>query len=115
MTTQQGVNKIESWVGRDIDKYVPGFYWLTLLPEALAAKHGIPLTAVERVAREHVALPGGQHLFRFYDRPEDWRSSPVVRNLCATLPGVFDVEKLKPQLAKAKNFLELNSMLRAWK
>ena len=53
-------------------------------------------------------------MFRFYDRPEDWQATPAVGELCASLPGVFDVEKLKDQLATANDFLELSSMLRAW-
>lgn len=115
VTTQQGVNTIESWVGRDTQKYVPGFYWLTLLPDALAKQHGVPLSAVEAVAQEHIELEGGQHLFRFYERPEDWQATSAVTELCASLSGVFDVEKVKPQLSASKNFLELNSMLREWK
>ncbi len=115
VTTQQGVNTIESWVGRDTQKYVPGFYWLTLLPEALAKQHGISLAAVVAVALKHAELEGGQHLFRFYERPEDWQETPTVTELCESLSGVFNVEKVKPQLLAAKNFLELNSMLREWK
>ena len=86
-----------------------------MLPESLAKQHGVSLSAVEKVAREHIELGAGQHLFRFYDRPEDWRSTPAVAELCASLPGVFDVEKIKPQLTAAKNFLELDAMLRNWK
>jgi hypothetical protein len=90
-------------------------YWLTLLPDALTTQHGVPLSAVEAVAQEHIKLEDGQHLFRFYKRPEDWQATAAVENLCASLPGVFDVEKVKPQLSAAKNFLEFNSMLREWK
>lgn len=115
VTIKQGVNTIESWVGRDTQKYVSGFYWLTLLPDALAKQHGVPLSEVEKVAQEHIELEGGQHLFRFYERPEDWQATSAVAELCASLPGVFDVEKVKPQLPAAKNFLELDSMLRVWK
>lgn len=115
ITVKQGANAIESWVGRDTQKYVPGFYWLTLLPDALAKQHGVPLSEVERVAQEHIELDGGQHLFRFYDRPEDWRATPAVAELCASLPGVFDVEKIKVHLPAARNFLELDAMLRDWK
>ena len=115
VTIKQGVNTIESWVGRDTQKYVPGFYWLTLLPDALARQHAVSLSKVEKVAQEHIELEGGQHLFRFYERPEDWRATSAVAELCASLPGVFNVEKVKPQLPAAKNFLELNSMLREWK
>lgn len=115
VTTQQGVNKIESWVGRDTQKYLPGFYWLTLLSDGIAQQHGISLPVVEAVAQEHVMLEHGQHLFRFYQRPEDWSATSTVAQLCASLPGVFDVEKVTPQLQSAKNFLELSAMLKNWK
>jgi hypothetical protein len=115
VTTKQGVNSIESWVGRDTQKYVPGLYWLTLLPVALAEKHKVPLSAVEGMALEHVELEGGQHLFRFYERPEDWRSAAGSARLRSSLTGVFDVEKVRPQLTAATNFLDLNGVLRNWK
>ncbi|MVF24753.1 hypothetical protein EVC37_24595 [Methylocaldum sp. BRCS4] len=112
---KQGINTVESWVGRDLQKYIPGFYWLTLLPDALAEKYSVPISVVENIAQEHIELEGGQHLFRFYERPEDWQSTHEVAALCSLLPGVFDVEKIKPQLATAKNYLELDSALRGWK
>jgi hypothetical protein len=115
VTVKQGVNTIESWVGRETQKYLPGFYWLTLLPKVLAEKHDIPLLAVDKVAKEHIELEGGQHLFRFYDRPEDWQVSSAVTELCASLPGVFDANKVKPQLLAARNYFELNHMLKNWK
>jgi hypothetical protein len=40
VTTKLGINTIESWVGRDTQKYIPGLYWWTLLPASLAEKHG---------------------------------------------------------------------------
>jgi hypothetical protein len=112
---KQGVNTIESWVGRDTQKYVPGFYWLTLFPAALAKQHGISLSAVAKFACEHVELEGGQHLLRFYDRPEDWQSASTIAELYASLEGVFNIEKVKLQLLNAKNFLEVDAILRAWK
>ncbi len=115
VVTRQGENTIESWVGRDTHKYVPGFYWLTLLSDVLAKQHNVPLSALEAVALEHIELEGGQHLFRFYERPEDWQRTSIVTTLCASLPGVFDIEAVKPKLRAAKNFLELNSILRNWK
>lgn len=115
VTQQQGVNKIESWVGRDTQRYVPGLYWLTLLPEALARQHGVSLEAVRAVARKHIDLENGQHLFQFYDRPEEWQETSAVTDLSASLPGVFDVERIKPQIMAAKNFLDLHAMLREWR
>jgi hypothetical protein len=114
VTKQQGANSIESWVGRDAQKYVPGFYWLTLLPENLAKNHGISLSAVANVALEHSELDDGQHMFRFYDQPEDWQATSRVTELCASLPGVFNIEQIEAQLQTATTFLALNSMLKEW-
>lgn len=115
VTTQLGVNKIESWVGRDTQKYLPGFYWLTLLSDGIAKQHGISFDLVEAVAKEHVSLENGQHLFRFYQRPDDWSTTSTVTQLCASFSGVFDVEKVALQLQSARNFLELSGMLKNWK
>ncbi len=114
VTVTQGVNTIESWVGRDTQKYVPGLYWLTLIPAALADQHGVPLSAIKKVAQEHVELDSDQHLFRFYERPENWRDISAVAELCASLPGLFDVQKVKPHLQAAKNFLELEAILKTY-
>jgi hypothetical protein len=114
VTVKQGINSIESWVGQDIRRYIPGLYWMTLLPAALAKKHDVPLSAVEKVALEHIKLDGDQHFFRFYDRPEDWRSNTDVTALGASFPSVFNVEKIKPQLNTAKNFHDLEVILSKW-
>lgn len=114
LTVEQGANTIESWVGRDPQKCVPGFYWLTLLSDVLAKQHGIALSTVEAAALEHIHLQGGQNLFRFYERPGDWEAATSVSELIASLSGVFDIEKVKRRVLGAKNFLELNSVLREW-
>jgi hypothetical protein len=114
VTTIQGVNTIESWVGLDTQKYIPGLYWLTLLPAALAEQHSVQLSVIEAAALEHIKLDGAQYLLRFYDEPEDWRSTRAVAELCASLPGVFDIEKVRLHLAGAKNFLDLTEMIRKW-
>jgi len=114
VTVEQSIGTIESWVGRDVQKYIPGFYWLTLIPDVLAKQHNVSLSDVDKVAQEHIVIEGGQHLFRFYEKPEDWQKTSAVAELCASLPGVFDVDRVKPHLLVPKNFMELNSMLRNW-
>ena len=107
----------ESFRGTDIAKYVPGLYWLTLLPEALAERHGVPLAEVSAAALEHVDLGGGQHLFRFHDGPEDWpKRIDAMDDLCARLPGVFDVLELRRQVAAkaARSFAELDEVTDPW-
>ena len=114
ISTQLGINTIYSKVGRDTQKYVPGLYWWTLLPASLAEQHGVPLSTLEGAAQEHIELGGQQHLLRFYEKPEDWQSAPVMAKLYCSLPGVFNVEKVRPKLQGATTFLELNAILDAW-
>jgi hypothetical protein len=99
-------------VGRDARKLVPGFYWLTLLSNALAEQHNVPLGIVETVAEGHLKLDGGQHLFRFYEQPEGWRESQEVADLCASIPGVFDIEKIRSRALVAKDFMSLSAVMR---
>jgi hypothetical protein len=114
ITVKFGINIMESWVGRDTRRYIPGLYWWTLLPASLAEQHGIPLSILVRAAQEHIELEGQQHLLRFYESPEDWRSAAVMAELYHSCPGIFDVEKLRPKLQGMTNFLEINAILHDW-
>lgn len=112
--TRQGINAIERWVGRDPKKYVPGLYWWTLLPAALAQQHHVSLEAVKKVAIEHVEIEVSQHLFRFYDQPQDWQSAAAVEALRASQPGIFDIGNVRPLATAAKTFLEFSAVTRPW-
>jgi hypothetical protein len=43
------------------------------------------------------------------EKPEDWQSADVTAKLYRSLPGVFDIEKLRPKLQDATTFLEVNA------
>ena len=111
-----GLGTSYGFVGRDHSKFVPGLYWLVLLPQSLAEKHGVPIDQVADAAREHAALGDGQHLFRFYDDPEDWREhADAMDALCARLPGVFDINEVRRIFADGcRDIHELIRMRRPW-
>lgn len=112
VVVQQGENTIESWVGRDSEKFVPGLYWLTLLSDSMLEKHGVPLSALKSVALRASRIDIEQNLLQFYETPAEWSSTENVSRLCAQWPGIFNVERVIPMLLGAKTFLELNSLLR---
>lgn len=112
VVVKQGCNVLESWVGRNIDKYVPGLYWMTLISDGLARTHKIPIAALKRIANEYSELDGGQHLFRFFERPQDWRDARELAAMRASIPGVFDIDKIRPRLQAAENFLSLSAALK---
>ena len=116
LVAKVGLGTSLDFVGRDISKFVPGLYWLVLLPQSLAEKHGVPLEQVVDAAEEHVDLGNGQHLFRFYGRPEDWRErTRAMDGLCARLPGIFDINEVRRLFAGGcRDLSELTRMTRPW-
>ena len=110
INTKQGINNIESWVGRDPQNYIPGLYWWTILPNALAEKHRVPLAAIKPIALEHVRIEGGQNLFRFYEKPDGWRAAQGIDTMRLSQPGIFDVEEVRPLALAARTFLELGAV-----
>jgi hypothetical protein len=112
---RQGANTVESWVGRDTRLYVPGLYWLTLAPERLLKLHQVPLSALAAIARQHIELPQEQHLFRFYDAPGEWASVTAVGKVATSVPGIFNIGKVKLRSDSAKTFPELQEVLREWR
>lgn len=115
VTTILRSNTVESWVGRGTNRYIPGLYWMTVISDDLMRKHNLSAEELGRIAREYVFLAGGQHFFRFYDRPEDWKTSTDVDNTIRSQSSFFQVEEAKIEISAARTFLELSMILRKWK
>jgi hypothetical protein len=113
-----GKNHIESWIGRDLDKYIPGVYWLTLLSDDMLARHGVNVADLlsETVANETLENRS-IHLLRFFDKPEDWRENAVrLDNLCERINGIFSRRAVDKALAnKVVNYLEYSEIIRNWR
>ncbi|OCQ17909.1 hypothetical protein A7985_25240 [Pseudoalteromonas luteoviolacea] len=110
----QGANKIESWVGRDLYKYLPGFYWLTFVSNDVVKQHGIDIDSISRSA-EHVGNCNGA-LIRFFDDPRSWRNyADLLDDCCESSDGVFTIKDVEKSVSNEMNFLELNAALAQWK
>ena len=107
---------LEAMLGKDVSKYVPGLYWLTMLSESLS--HQVPLAELEDAAIEDVALDGGARIFRFHDHPAKWRErADELDALCDKLPGIFSMGAVRRKLALAKvtELSEYFKLTRPWK
>ncbi|GLS82127.1 hypothetical protein [Paraferrimonas haliotis] len=110
----QGVNKIETWVGRDLYKYLPGFYWLTFISNAVAKQHGIDISSVSESA-EYISNCNGV-LMRFFDDPRSWQNyADLLDDFCESSNGVFTIKDVEKSVSNDMNFLELNAVLAQWK
>jgi hypothetical protein len=95
-----------AWLGRDLTKYICGLYWITLLPRALMERHQVPLEKVKEIALEHDDFGRGQHLFRFYDHPSDWKTNLAIPKILSEYPGFFDIERARPHFSRIRTQAE---------
>lgn len=114
-----GKEHIESWVGRDLDKYISGVYWYTLLTDELLSRHSVKLAdlTAEAISCE-VLGDGSYHLLKFFEYPYDWKQNAKrLDDLCERVDGVFSMRPLQSALAKAdiKNFFDYAKIKKKWK
>ena len=106
----------EAWVGRNWHRYVPGLYWLTVIPESLAKQHKVSLEILKRAALTVEEPAPGVWLLKFYESSEHWLAhSGKLDRLCDETPGIFAISRVRPAFEEAKTFLETAEVLRAWR
>lgn len=112
-----GNNNIEDWIGRKLDKYIPGVYWLTLLSDGLLAKHSVKLADLVADAMTTETLGDGSlHLLKFFESPEDWKdNADRLDDLCERVKGVFSRRAVEAAVAGATKFLEYDDVIANWR
>lgn len=109
-----GSNKVEAWVGRGAERALPGIYWVTLVSAATASRHGVPLSALAKAAKESKEIVEGQHYFRFHDEPDGWSEGSAASSIIGSIPGIFDIDRERPRIEAARDILELTAILRRY-
>lgn len=108
-----GGDQIESWIGRDLSRSVPGLYWMTLVSDSFLALHSVPLErlAVEAQSSE-VLGDGSVRLLKFFDRPESWiEHSQRLDDACANVDGIFSRRKVDAAVAGVSSYLEFDEIM----
>lgn len=112
-----GKNHIESWIGRNLEKYISGIYWYTLLSDDLLNKHGVILADISAEATSIEILgDGSRYLIKFYEKPEDWkRNVERMDDLCARVDGVFSKRSVEIAVAGIMNYPEYDEVIARWR
>lgn len=101
-----GENNIETWVGRDIERYVPGLYWYTFLSNELADRHGISLAQLCEEAINSKQLQSG-NLLQFFEDHKRWlQHTERLDRLCESTEGLFSAKTIDAAARRAKNYKE---------
>lgn len=103
---------LESWVGRDYNKYLPGLYWITLIPNCLIKKFGIDVDEIRDLADKFEIKSNGNIFARFYDDPDQWQArAEAIDSWCARTPGCFYKPPVESEAAKIPDFMGMSDFL----
>lgn len=85
-----GSSTVENWIGRDYTKYLPGVYWLNLIPNSLFSKLGINKEKIVGSAYFSQRFNDSFYLIKMFEFPEDWQDyAPNLDDLCEQDNGIF--------------------------
>lgn len=112
-----GKNHIESWMGRNLDKYISGVYWYTLLSDGLLTQRGVKLADLAAEAMTAETLGNGSlHLLKFFEKPEEWKENAGrLDDLCERVDGVFSRRSVEAAVAGITNYLEYDEAIANWR
>ena len=116
LTIQIGQNQIEDWVGRDLKKYIPGFYWMTILSNGLIKKYDIDVTKLINKAQDAKPLDHTHFIINFFEDPADWKTYAIeIDQLCQNTAGVFSISDVKSSINGISNYLQYSDIVSEWR
>lgn len=115
LVVNQGNNNVESWVGRDLNKYIPGLYSITLLSNEQLDEKKVDINSLKRSSQTYTCYENFV-LFTFSKDIEQWsKDRDNVDSVCLAEEGVFSKQYIEEKALKTSNFIELNMLTSNWK
>ena len=103
-------------VGNDYQQYLPGLYWITVIPSKLIQRHNIPLEKIRAAAIKSEELTNGVWIFTFFNNPDEWKTyAKSIDQLCGKIPGIFSIKNVHKDFKNAKTFIETSKVTYAWR
>ena len=104
------------WVGRAYQRYLPGMYWLNLVPKSLLDKHGITQEMLNSVALSYELVEDRNYFIQLYPSANYWKERiEAVDAWRRMTPGVFHKAEAQNALNAAKTFMESSDVTSEWK
>lgn len=112
-----GKNHIEDWVGRKLEKYIPGVYWYTLVSDKLLSQHGVRISELSsKTVSSEVLGESSLHVLKFYVEPEAWQENTErLDNLCERVDGVFSIRSLESAVEGVSDYMEYDEIIADWR
>ncbi len=102
-------------VGRNYNKYLPGLYWMNIIPITLLKAHQIAIESISDMAKSVEVIDERNLLIKLYDNSKNWNQhSKTVDRWREETHGVFFKKEVKEKLVAAENFLEFMEATSEW-
>ncbi|MBT9446204.1 MAG: hypothetical protein IV086_10935 [Hyphomonadaceae bacterium] len=106
----------EGWVGRDFRKYLPGLYWLTVIPRGMQEALGLHVSHLTQVAEEALLQGEKNWLLRLYENPLEWENAAThIDEWCFNTAGCFSKRAANEALGLSTNFIEASQVFAEWR
>lgn len=116
IVSQDSYGTIEAWVGRDYSKWLPGVYWMNIIPTSMLHQHGLRAESLDDISTSVDFIGEKNFLVELYEKPSAWRENAErIDQWCETQPGVFFRRQAQIDLEMAANLQDSMEALRRWK
>lgn len=114
--TTIGINEIESWIGRDLNKYLSGIYWYTLLTDRTLNTYGLNLDEICILANNRDDIASGIYLLNFFERADDWQKHKAkLDGFCQQTEGVFSKYDVELAVQGVSSYFEYGDIVANWR
>ncbi|TDF34396.1 hypothetical protein EYS14_24785 [Alteromonadaceae bacterium M269] len=113
--SKQGKNNIYSWVGRSLEKYLPGVYSITYISSQQIAEKEVDIELLKDNTETWKDIDGVGYLLVFSEKIEEWRViSDKLDLICKNEGGIFSKHVVEQRLKNCTNFLEVCAETDKW-
>ena len=113
LVTETTMGTLHAFLGRNIEKFIPGLYWITILSDRLIKNHKLDINPISTAALSHIHK-SESHLFQFYQNPEDWKEQEKKLKLLSKSDVFFHKEHVIDSIGSETDWRVIDEKLLGW-
>jgi len=108
-------SEVESWVGRNLSKYISGLYYFTLISNNQAELKSIEVNILKANAVDFFEVSGKSVIYKFYESPDLWKSQKAkIDQLCRLNKNIFSKDEIEDVALKSTTVMDFIMKTREW-
>lgn len=108
-------SEVESWVGRNLSKYISGLYYFTLISNNQTELKSLDVNILKANAVDFFEVSGKAVIYKFYESPDLWKSQKIkIDQLCRLNKNIFIKDDVEDVALKSANVMDFIMKTREW-